>query len=574
MGKKKIRFSLMLKIMLFSLILVLVSSFVMEIFAYRTSKAAIKETMGTTALNIIDSVIDTIDITKYEDLLESGDMDDAYYTELREKLNEIKNETGLKYLYTMQRKDDGTYIYVVDGAEQDSEEASLFGDVETELSDAMRNCFDGEKGYELTLNKNWGGLASAFVPIRNEDGKVIGMLGADLEADQVFDQLKDLQNTMLITAVMIAALGIPVSILFAYVLVRSLKQLQAKMQLVKQGDLTVQINNNRNDEVGSVASAFQQMITNMADIIRTIRNNTIEIVQSVNHLNNSVNATNKATEEITNVVNEIADGASEQVGKVEEVSSSMELIFHRIEQITKVMEQINSDSTQSRTEVEQASMILKGSVNQISLVNDTVEDSARMMEVLQEKFQEIQKFSELVSSIADQTSLLSINASIEAASAGEHGRGFAIVADEIKKLAYQSDDASNQINQIIQMIQTEIKNSSTAIGNGVLQARDGLIAIQNIDKLLLSVTDANRNLDNQVKEAVVTIQELESNGQNVHQNTIRLAEISREFSSSTQQTAASTEEQFAIMEEIRQDLDRIKSMIENLEHTVNEFRIK
>lgn len=345
------------------------------------------------------------------------------------------------------------------------------------------------------------------------------------------------------------------------------------MQLVKQGDLTVHVMNDRADEVGSLSQAFQEMLDHMASIIHKIRSNSEEIVQNINSLNSSIDTSKQSTEEITHVINEIASGASDQVESVDIVANSMERVFQEIKSITDNITIVNSDSDQAITDMKDASDILKGSITQINLVNDTVENTAAIMKQLQDKFQEVLSFSSSVNAIANRTNLLALNASIEAASAGVHGKGFAVVAGEIKNLAKQSGEASNRINELIGAVQEEISSSSESIESGVVQARNGVDVIRKVEIYLDKLSNSNQKVDLRIKEIAKAIVNIEQDGRKVLEKTTSLADISREFSAGTQQTASESEEQLAIMELIRTDLAVVKDKMEQLSTMVNQFTI-
>jgi methyl-accepting chemotaxis protein len=354
--------------------------------------------------------------------------------------------------------------------------------------------------------------------------------------------------------------------------VNSIKSLNSKVKLIQDGDLTVNIDVRRNDEVGSLARSFQKMIDNMSLMIHNIRNHSDEALQDVESLNGSVDISNKATEEITKIVTEIADGAVKQVDSVNEVEEFMERVFSQIEVITKKVNSVNKTSDLSIKEMQEASDKLSGSVQQINLVNETVETTASMMQKLQEKFNEVLSFSASVNAIATKTNLLALNASIEAASAGEHGKGFAVVAGEIKNLAKQSSEASKSINDLITAVQEEISNSSAAIENGVIQAKDSVSVISAVEDNIEKVSQSNAKINRRIKEVEEAILHIEEDSKSVLDKTTVLAGISKELSSGTQQAAAETEEQYAIMESIRSSLYNLKDRMEELGATVNLFK--
>lgn len=175
-----------------------------------------------------------------------------------------------------------------------------------------------------------------------------------------------------------------------------MKQLQADIRLIQDGDLSVEINTKRKDEVGSLARVFQSMIGKMSSMISNIRENSEEVIKEVDLLNQSVDMTNKATEEITRIVSGIALGASEQLESVQEVETAMERVFTEIETITNNIAFVNQDSDIAMNEMKEAFDKLYHSVEQINMVNDTVDKTAYVMKNLEEKFKEVLVFSDLV----------------------------------------------------------------------------------------------------------------------------------------------------------------------------------
>jgi len=570
---KKYKISLTLKIMLLCVGLVLISSLLIRFFAFQTARTTIEETVGEMALNITRSVNKSIDGDKFEELKASEDMGKDYYIQLRNELDVIKNNTGLKYLYTMRRTEDGVYYYAVDGSVIGSEGESLLGDVEEDMSDLMIASFDGQEDYEFYDSEEWGQLISGYVPIKNSAGDIIGMLGADFDAKYMVGKLNDANSKMYLAMSIILIISILIAVGFSYLIIRSIKQLQSKVQQIQHGDLTVNIDTSRGDEVGSLARSFQKMIENMSLMIHGIRDHSEIVGREVDDLNSSIDMSNRATEEITKIVTEIAHGAVKQVESVAVVENSMERVFSEIEKIIGNIDLVNSDSDLAVKDMQEASERLSSSVKQINLVNDTVETTATVMNKLEEKFREVLSFSAIVASIATRTNLLALNASIEAASAGEHGKGFAVVAGEIKNLAKQSSEASKRINELIGAVQSEINNSSEAIKSGVIQARSGVDVMSQVEHYLERLSKSNKKIDIRIKEIAKAIIHIEEDSKNVLDKTTLLSEISKELSSSTQQTAAETEEQYAIMEGIKNDLMGVKDQMEQLGGMVNKFKI-
>lgn len=570
---KKLKISLRFQIMFLCVSLLVVAIMIMNIFSYQSLEKALEETIGQTAINITRSMVQTIDIDQYKKLQSPDDMKTEYYIQLKESLRAIKEQTGLKYMYTMNRSDDGKYYYGVDGLPEDDPDFCKLGDEESEISDIMIAAFEGKEGYELGSLKEWGLLVSGYVPIKSSSGEVVGILASDFDGSIVAQKLHEANINMFLQMVIIIAIGIICSILASYYIIRDIKKLQSKVKLAEQGDLTMDVSSRRRDEIGTLSNSFQSMIQHMSEMILGIRNNSLAIGKDIDQLNENVNVTNKATEEITGIVTEIAAGACRQVENAEDAEHAMERVFEQITSITEHITTVNQDSDQAIIDMQEASEKLEVSTEQINLVNETVENTAAIMRQLAEKFDEVLNFTKNIEDIASRTNLLALNASIEAASAGEHGKGFAVVAAEIKNLSKQSSLASNQINQLIVAVSEEINNSTITIEHGVKQSRDGVDDMDKAKENLSKLSDTNKKIDNRIKAIADAIRHIEADSRNVLERTKQLSDIAKELSEGTQQTAAETEEQYAIMEGIKNDLSSVKERMILLEDSVNEFNI-
>jgi methyl-accepting chemotaxis protein len=138
--------------------------------------------MNDTAVSIISSIAHKIDLEQFNTLQTGADMEKNYYVQLRTYLNEIREATGLKYLYTMRKTKDNQYIYVVDGIPQGDPDESLLGDAEEDLSDKMLLSFEGNQTFEMDHSQEWGSLISVYVPLKDSAGKTVGVIGADFDA--------------------------------------------------------------------------------------------------------------------------------------------------------------------------------------------------------------------------------------------------------------------------------------------------------------------------------------------------------------------------------------------------------
>lgn len=390
----------------------------------------------------------------------------------------------------------------------------------------------------------------------------------------MYSELNNLKVNISIIIIAVILIGIVMGEVFSIILVRSLNNLKKQATLIKDGDLTVKFDKVSNDEIGILSQAFKDMVNNLSIVTSEIKNNTQNVVSEINDLHRSFNETSKARDEITEVITKIAEDASNHEDSVNEVSNSMNQIFEQVKNSVTLANLVSNSSNEAANNTNQAMNVFEASIEKVITVNTTVEHTAAIIEELQNKSQEIKSFSEIISDIAKQTNLLSLNAAIESAKAGEQGKGFSVVANEIKILAEQSNEASSQIIDISSNMQNEINTAMKAIQNGVIEANDGVNSVTNVNTYLMQSQKSSSEAYTKIKNIIDAINLIENACNNAVNKTHELSEISRNFSTGSQRAAASTEEQSAIMHQINENVQNIKQTTYKLNDVVNKFKIE
>lgn len=555
------------------LALILFSSMVIGYDAYSNAKSNIESAVGDTGLSIVQSIVDTIDRTAFERLQRPSDMGSDYYLALQASLSGIREATGLEYLYTMRLTEGGQYIYVVDGSPMDDEDFSALGDPEEAMSDVMLACFQGHAGYELGSD-DWGSFISAYMPIEDASGRIIGILGADFNAEKMVRQLDQFKIHLIMIILGVILIGYLIGEGLSMVLVRSLMRLKTKAELVRNGDLTVEFEKTGTDEIGVLTQTFKNMVGSLLAVTHEIKKNTRNVVLEINGLYQCFREAHQAAEEINHVITGIADGAAEQTSRMDQVSRSMEAVFDQVKKSADHANLVSDSSNKASENAVQAMEIFKTSIEKVITVNRTVEQTSLIIHELGEKSKEISSFSDKISKITRQTNLLSLNAAIEAARAGEHGKGFAVVADEVKALAGQSDEASKQISEIATSMQTEIEHAIKAIQDGAVQANEGVTAVTEVNQYLAALQISSTDGSKRARVILDAIQLIEDACRGVVSEVHELDDLSKNFSVGSKQAASSIEEQAAILQQINGNIDNIKKTTYCLNDVVNQFKIE
>ena len=487
---------------------------------------------------------------------------------------------GLNYLYTMNRKsnDNGTdeYYYVVDGFPLDSEEASNLGDVEENEYEAIINTFKtGEPQLaDLTYDEEYGANVAAYVPIRNSNGEMIGLVGADYNADDVYKLMNDKKRQLFIYTIVILLVFVCVIYIIARMINRPLKQLTLEMRKVKTGDFTVQLETNRKDEIGELTNSFNDMVNNIKNMIQTIDHSSKKLTLSSEEMAMTAEQNTSMTESLTEEIQGIMYGAKRQVDIISNAADTIREMSNEVLQISNNIAEVSSSSEMAYQTSISGRDQLEHAIKQMEQIKSTQYHSSEVIKDLGEKSNEINEIVVMITDIADQTNLLALNAAIEAARAGEYGKGFAVVSEEVRKLAEQSGDAANRIASLIQEIQWKTKDAIKTMNNSNQEVEKGTIVMINTSEVFNKINKAIHVVTEQIEEVNETISQLSQGSMKIVEIINEVHEIAQQSSNKTTDFAELNEGQLALTEEVYASIEQLREMSEHLKTMVGQFKIE
>ena len=198
-----------------------------------------------------------------------------------------------------------------------------------------------------------------------------------------------------------------------------------------------------------------------------------------------------------------------------------------------------------------------------------MQQTSEMMNLLGQQSQEIGQIVEMIQAIATQTNLLSLNAAIEAARAGEHGKGFAVVADEVRKLAVQSGLAAEQISDLIGVIRSQVDKSITGMKHGLEAVVAGTVAVEEAERTFTLVGDGLRGVTNEIREVHLLTEEASQQADCVELEFKEIAKAAELVVASSEQAAASIEEQGMTIETLAESMNHLRQLAEQLNDAVS-----
>lgn len=341
-----------------------------------------------------------------------------------------------------------------------------------------------------------------------------------------------------------------------------------------EGDLTSRIQSNSKDEVGEIASSFNNLLKNLQNLIIQIINTTLDIKKQSNEFTTISQGIKEGSEQITVTMEEMSEGVEEQAVSASEVASSSQNLNNIIEEANESEKSLKISSKEVLRITKEGKNEMESSVNQIISINDIVKESVQKVNRLDFQSQEISKLVQVIKSISEQTNLLALNAAIEAARAGESGKGFAVVADEIRKLAEEVGHSVNEITELVISIQNESKTVANSLEKGYEEVEKGTNQIKGTGEIF-------RIIDVNISEIVDKIDYVSSKFDNIQQNSKKIEEeiqkvasVSEETSAGIEETTASVQEETNSIEIVFQNALKVSELSDNLSNMVKKFKVK
>ncbi|HBJ00263.1 MAG TPA: methyl-accepting chemotaxis protein [Lysinibacillus sp.] len=425
---------------------------------------------------------------------------------------------------------------------------------------AMPNAPDAEedKIAYSALDPNWGWVvsASSFMTSFNHGIHLI-------------------QYTIIITLGISILIGGIVIFLFARHLAIPVQMVTDRVEKIANQHLTFTYLNVKNkDELGILATGINTMTTNLRGMIETVSNSAEHVAATSEQLTASSEQTSTASDEITKAIQQISTGQEKQLLGMKEANHSVTEISSSLTAITENIKELNDLSIETSKVSLSGNEVITQSVEQMNQINKQNIMTNEAMLLLESKSQEIGEIINVITSIAAQTNLLALNAAIEAARAGEQGKGFAVVADEVRKLAEESGNAANNISTLISEIQLHTQNTVQIVNEGQSVVETGIRYVANAGKTFDVIAADVDMINNKLSSVSTEIQEINANTENLVNEILKTQDVTDQSSSYTQQVVAAAEEQSATMIEMTFASRSLAEMSQELQNLVSNFKTK
>jgi methyl-accepting chemotaxis protein len=446
--------------------------------------------------------------------------------------------------------------------------------VGTQVSEEVGNSVlkNGETFYgEAQVAGNW--YQTAYMPIQNSTGETIGIFYVGASEEKINSIISEFTIKFLVILAIVIILSSLIVLLFTRKIRKRLAAIALALEAAGNGDFTKVVTDNNGDELSKLADSYNLMNENLRNMIHDVLLSSEQVAASSEELTAGAEQTSKATEVITESIQQVASGAESQTVSVEETAKALEEVTIGVQSIAENASLIAEVSTQATQKAIDGGEYVGRTVQQINAINQSVSESGEVIKSLDKRSKEIGEITKVITEIADQTNLLALNAAIEAARAGEHGKGFAVVADEVRKLAEQSQKSSSQISSLIREIQQDMDRSNESMSQVQQEVKEGLTIVAKTEENFKEILEFMERAGEQISDMAATAEEMSASSEEVSATVLGITEISKDTSMHSQNVAASAEEQLASMEEITASASSLSKLAEDLQGLISRFKV-
>jgi methyl-accepting chemotaxis protein len=417
--------------------------------------------------------------------------------------------------------------------------------------------YKGENKFiNYTTNKNTGWRLMASLPVT-----------------ELTKHSDDMLKTTMIVEVAVAIAAIILAFIVSSGISSKLNKLKDTFRTAAEGDLTVEVKIHSKDEFEELGNHFNMMMRKIGELILNVKSSSDIIYKTSDSISNMANETNKAINEVALTIDQVAQGASETSQDIQSGVDAVSVLAGQIDGIDSMANEMINISEKSNTLGREGLKVMHKLTDTTDRNNKASNEVGQVVSDMDSTTGQIGMITDTINNIAAQTNLLALNAAIEAARAGEAGRGFSVVAEEIRKLAEQSTSATKQIQGLIE----NIKNKSTMAVKSMEEAKaiasEQNKAVAETSDIFSKILESITGLISEIKLIQSSIVETNKGKQEIVSRMQNISAVSEESSASAEEVSATTEEVTASMHEFANSAAELKELSRKLEEQINRFKL-
>lgn len=414
---------------------------------------------------------------------------------------------------------------------------------------------------------------TAYMPLKDQNGNIIGMLYTGANQSILASLTQSLFTQFAIVLVIVIMVSVILVLVFTRKINKRLNALKSAFESAGNGDITIEVSDKTGDELSELSVYYNKMRMKLNDTIQTVQQSALQLASASQQLSAGAEETNQASEKITEAVQQIANGAQDQITRIENSESSLKQASADIRDISANTAAIADKGQLAQSKADIGQKEIANVQAQMDAIHQSIQKSGEIIHQLDGRSKQIEQILSVITQIADQTNLLALNAAIEAARAGEQGKGFAVVADEVRKLAEESQQSAGQISKLIIEIQKDMNRSARSVEHVKTEAAEGVTMIQRTRDAFKEIAAATGEISAEISDLSASVTNISASAHQINDSFAANTADIKESTKNTRQAAALTEEQFAAMEEITAASETLSQLAEELTGIISQFKM-
>lgn len=414
---------------------------------------------------------------------------------------------------------------------------------------------------------------TAYMPLKDQNGNIIGMLYTGANQSILASLTQSLFTQFAIVLVIVIIVSVILVLVFTRKINKRLTALKSAFESAGNGDMTIEVSDKTGDELSELSVYYNKMRMKLNDTIQTVQQSALQLASASQQLSAGAEETNQASEKITEAVQQIANGAQDQITRIENSESSLKQASADIRDISANTAAIADKGQLAQSKADIGQKEIANVQAQMDAIHQSIQKSGEIIHQLDGRSKQIEQILSVITQIADQTNLLALNAAIEAARAGEQGKGFAVVADEVRKLAEESQQSAGQISKLIIEIQNDMNRSARSVEHVKTEAAEGVTMIQRTRDAFKEIAAATGEISAEISDLSASVTNISASAHQINDSFAANTADIKESTKNTRQAAALTEEQFAAMEEITAASETLSQLAEELTGIISQFKM-
>ena len=400
----------------------------------------------------------------------------------------------------------------------------------------------------------------------------------DEQLTRIKEETADSISTSRITSIIVLIVSLLIGLFLVWYVRRTITKplnvVKDAAHVIASGDLSQQdIPYESKDEIGQLAKVFNDMKASLQGLVKNVQANAVQLSAAAEELSASTEEISATTEDVTQQVAMTADAAQGSARAANESALAMDETAQGVQRIAEASQTLHASSLDASNTATYGAGIIEHAKKQMDVISGSTTVVNNLVQKLAKQTEEIEHITKVITDITDQTNLLALNAAIEAARAGEHGKGFAVVADEVRKLAEESKKSANSIVTLTVEIKNDTENVERAVGDSLVSVEDGVGVISKAGESFHAIVSAVNTMTSQIQEISATSEQLSASAEQVTASVNEISGGAQSAAGNIDMIAAAMEEQAATMQEVNSVAMSLNESAQDLQSEIQRFTV-